>query len=168
MAKLDFSKDLKKCLRKYNITAPQKAFADLLILGWDEMDAYLIASLYNPAYTLVANVQDMKNLRSSDSFSKYYGDRVAQMNKEADNAMQNAQEMVAEQSNIDVRSKESIIDQLAATLTQLRGKDRADVLMKIADLQRMKQDENKAEEQVVHFYLPVSCPKTCCLFDNTN
>lgn len=164
MAKQDYSKDLKKALRKAGITAPQKAFADLLILGWDEMDAYLASSLYNPAYSLAANVQDMNNLRSSAPFTAYYNDRVALLNKDADQAIENAQQMAFADTNADFRSKEYIIDQLAATLTQLRGKDRADVLMKIADLQRMKNEEIKEEEKLTHFYLPIACPKTCKLF----
>lgn len=166
MAKQDLSKDLKRQLRKAGITAQQKAFADLLILGWDEMDAYVISALYNPAYSLAANVQDMTNLRSSASFTAYYNERVALLNKEADQAIENAQQMVQAESSADYRSKEYIIDQLAATLTQLRGKERADVLMKIADLQRMKNEEIKEEEKVTHFYLPIACPKTCKLFSN--
>ena len=39
----------------------------------------------------------------------------------------------------------------------MTGKDRADLLMKIADLQRMKQEENIAEDNTVHFYVPVTC-----------
>ena len=45
----------------------------------------------------------------------------------------------------------------------LRGKDRADVLMKIADLQQMKKDENTEEEETVHYYLPLQCYR-CSLF----
>lgn len=154
MAKLDYSKDLKKALRKSAITAQQKCFADLLLMGWDDMDAYLASSLYNPIYSLAANVQDMNNLRSAESFAKYYSDRVAAMQKEADEIIANAKERAEAQTSIDVRSKDSIIDELASTLTQLRGKDRADVLMKIADLQKMKNDENRDKELLVHFYLP--------------
>lgn len=164
MAKQDFSTTLKRALRKAGITAQQKAFADLLILGWDEMDAYLASTLYNPAYSLAANVQDMTNLRATQPFTAYYNDRVAQLNKDADEAMQNAQEMIENDKKIDLRSKEAIIDQLGSTLTSLRGKDRADVLMKIADLQQMKKEEVKEEEKLTHFYLPIGCPKTCHLF----
>lgn len=164
MAKQDYSKELKKSLRKYSISAQQKAFADLLILGWVEMDAYLASSLYNPAYTLAANVQDMNNLRSTEAFTKYYSDRVAQMNKAADEVMQNAQQMIEHDETIDLRSKEAIIDQLGAVLPHVRGKDRADILMKIADLQQMKKEEVKEEEKLTHFYLPVACPMTCHLF----
>lgn len=164
MAKQDYSKDLKRQLRKAGITPPQKAFADLLILGWDEMDAYIASTLYNPAYSLAANVQDMTNLRSSPPFTAYYSDRVARLNREADQAIENAQQIVAADPQADFRSKDYIIDQLAATMTQLRGKDRADVLMKIADLQRMKNEEVKEQEKLVHFFLPIACPKTCPLF----
>lgn len=164
MAKQDYSKDLKKQLRKYGVTAPQKAFADLLIMGWDDIDAYVASSLYNPAYTLAANVQDMTNLRATDSFTKYYNERVALLNKDADEAIENARQMLSESGDIDYRSKDVIIDQLGLVAADVRGKERAEILMKIADLQQMKKDEVKDVEKVVHFYLPVGCPKNCGLF----
>ena len=34
---------------------------------------------------------------------------------------------------------------------------RAAILKQIADLQRMKQDENKDEADLIHFYLPLKC-----------
>ena len=164
MAKQDYSKDLKKQLRKYSITAQQKAFADLLIMGWDDIDAYVASTLYNPAYTLAANVQDMTNLRATDSFTKYYNERVALLNKSADEAIENARQMLSESGEIDYRSKDVIIDQLGLVAADVRGKERAEILMKIADLQQMKKDEVKDVEKVVHFYLPVGCPKCCNLF----
>lgn len=164
MAKQDYTKEIKKSLRKYNLSAQQKAFADLLILGWDEMDAYLVTSIYNPAYSLSANVQDMTNLRATESFTKYYNDRVALLNKSADDAIENARQMFSENGDIDYRSKDVIIDQLGLVASDVRGKERAEILMKIADLQQMKKDEVKDVEKVVHFYIPVGCPKTCKLF----
>jgi len=61
------------------------------------------------------------------------------------------------------RDKDAVLSGLEQTLPYLRGKDLADVLMKIADLQQMKKDENTEEEETVHYYLPLQCYR-CSLF----
>ncbi len=55
------------------------------------------------------------------------------------------------------RTKDAILAALESEIPGLRGKERTEVLLKIADLQRMKQEENKEEEQRVHYYLPLKC-----------
>lgn len=58
----------------------------------------------------------------------------------------------------DLKSKEGMIDALAEQAGEAADpKQKADILMKIADLQRMKQDENTEKEKLVHYYLPLRC-----------
>ncbi len=64
---------------------------------------------------------------------------------------------------VQYRDKDAVLSGLEQTLPSLRGKDRADILMKIADLQQMKKDENTEEEETVHYYLPLQCYR-CSLF----
>lgn len=64
---------------------------------------------------------------------------------------------------VQYRDKDAVLSGLEQTLPYLRGKDRADVLMKIADLQQMKKGENTEEEETVHYYLPLQCYR-CSLF----
>lgn len=60
--------------------------------------------------------------------------------------------------------KSFIILQLSKSLQNLKGKERAAVLMQIADLQRMKADDIKEDEEKRTFYLPfVSSCKSCKL-----
>lgn len=63
------------------------------------------------------------------------------------------------------RDKDAILSELESTLPNLSGKEKADVLMKIADLQQMKkeEDETKTEDRTVHYYLPLNCLK-CGLY----
>ncbi len=55
----------------------------------------------------------------------------------------------------------SNLSALEAELPVLRGKDRLDALMKIADLQQMKREENQPEEEKIHYYLPLEICKNC-------
>ena len=65
----------------------------------------------------------------------------------------------------DPTNKDSIIKILAEQIhNSISPKEKADIAMKIADLQRMKQDENKDETELVHFYLPITC-KRCSLYE---
>lgn len=59
------------------------------------------------------------------------------------------------------RDKDSVLNALEAELPYLKGKDRLDALMKIADLQQLKKDDLKTENDLVHFYLPLPVCEGC-------
>lgn len=59
------------------------------------------------------------------------------------------------------KDKDFIIAELIRAAADLDGKEKADVLNRIADLQQMKKEELKKEDERVHFYLPLSVCKDC-------
>lgn len=59
--------------------------------------------------------------------------------------------------------KSAVIAAISAEVDSLRGKDRVDALMKIADLQQMKKEDNAEEAERVIYYLPLRC-KSCELY----
>ncbi|MDD4610324.1 MAG: hypothetical protein PHY71_09375 [Bacteroidaceae bacterium] len=59
------------------------------------------------------------------------------------------------------KDKDYIIAQLVKTQAGLSGKEKADILNRIADLQQMKKEENKIDEERVHFYLPLPLCDDC-------
>lgn len=65
-------------------------------------------------------------------------------------------------NSVDFTKKENIIQALSEEAKNLKGKERVDALIKLADLQRMKQEEIKEEKRQTMFYLPLSncgqCP----------
>ena len=64
----------------------------------------------------------------------------------------------------DYRNKDTLIEELSLQADSATSpKEKSDILMKIADLQRMKSGENKDETELVHFYLPLTC-KRCSLY----
>lgn len=162
MAEYHLPKEIRKVLGRFSITVAEKAFADLLIDGWSPADAYYAVGLYNPALKVDANVHNMELLRNRKSFVSYYDYHVSEIRIRQDSEMK---ERISG-GNVDYRSKDFIISELAKTAETLKGKDRSDVLMKIADLQQMKKDDVRDEDEMVHFYLPVNCPRTCRLFSD--
>lgn len=156
MAAYKFTTNLNRVLRKFKLSVKEKAFADLLIMGWDPMDAYTTVELYNPLHTLETNYFEQEKLRTENSsFVAYYNDRIKQLNNT------NKPKTSDPDDNLDYtnkyRDKDEIISALAKEADSVIGKERIDALNKIADLQRMKQEENKTEEERVMFYLPLTC-----------
>ena len=59
------------------------------------------------------------------------------------------------------KDKDYIIAELVKTQAGLSGKEKADILNRIADLQQMKKNEEKKEDERVHFYLPLPLCDNC-------
>ena len=72
-----------------------------------------------------------------------------------------------EQKNF--RDKDDIVAELNVLATSVTDpKHKAEILMKIADLQQMKKEETvKSEEDTIHFYLPLKCNQ-CPLYTAYN
>lgn len=71
------------------------------------------------------------------------------------------------------RSKEDVVSELNVLASKVTDpKDRAAILMKLADLQNMKDEptEPTEQEKVIHYYLPVRYPTNCkeCLLYTNN
>jgi len=72
-------------------------------------------------------------------------------------------EGVSQANNValDYTKKEDIIAALSEEAKNLHGKERVDALIKLADLQRMKQEEVKEEKRQTMFFLPMSNCGNC-------
>jgi hypothetical protein len=64
----------------------------------------------------------------------------------------------------DFTNKDVLLSELSRMVSNTHNvRERNDVLKSIADITRMKQDENKDEAKLIHFYLPLTC-KRCNLY----
>lgn len=52
---ISFSRGLSGECKRSRISFKEKAFADLIAMGWKDKDAYLISGLYNPVYSSKVN-----------------------------------------------------------------------------------------------------------------
>jgi hypothetical protein len=59
------------------------------------------------------------------------------------------------------KDKDYIIAELVKAQAGLSGKEKADILNRIADLQQMKKNEEKKEDDRVHYYLPLEVCDDC-------
>ena len=83
MALPSFSSTLTRDCKKRKISVREKAFADLLLMGWIESDAYIVSGLFNEVYSLELNMRNMKQLMNDNpNFVGYMNSRTDQLKKE--------------------------------------------------------------------------------------
>lgn len=162
---LKYSTRFKGENKRLFITAQHRAVADLMIMGWTPNDAYIAVGLYNAAFSDEYNNTQIMQITEDKRFLEYMQKKEHAIargyKKSVPASIGTDEEEKAKTSSF--RSKDEVIDALVETVGDLRGKEKADVLMKIADLQQMKKEEVIEEDNTVHFYLPISC-KICELY----
>ena len=161
--KITFSKGLGSECRKAGISIKEKAFADLLALGWKDKDAYLISGLYNPVYNLEINKKNMNILLSDDkdfmdnltSASRKIKRRQKESEKEDDILVDG----ISEEDIASELSKENQLRKLIAARKKYDGKEGCkewiDLTKMIADITQIKKDEIKRTPQCIsicHFH----------------
>lgn len=163
---------LKECKRMKLPTPMHKAFCDLILAGWDKEDAYGFSGLWNPTYSTLMNIQDMNRLLTDNKGVIGYIDAKV---KESETLKKKAKKESIEAEKqllpeIDMTSELSKDTQLKELLVAKQrhpvgSKEWLDIKKLIADISRVKQDEIKEEEDIVHFYVPIQCHQ-CNLYFN--
>lgn len=163
---------LLKVVKKHKLSNPQvKAFCDLIVAGWSREDAYIFSGLWNNTYSTIMNHQDMqKLLTENQNVAAYIDERL----KENEAAKRKA---AREEAKLQVEVTETDIADELSKETQLRelikakkmhpegSKEWLDIKKMIADITRVKQDEIKEEDDLVHFYVPIQCHQ-CKLYED--
>lgn len=103
---------------------------------------------------LKAEQQKLENLEGVQLF-------ISELKKERESKSQTDE--ISADDLAKATSKEKILSDLlkARNLTKPSSKEWIEITSKIADYARIKQDEIKAEDIIIHYYLPVNYPKTC-------
>lgn len=172
---MDFSNKTQTTARKYNIDPRGVIFCQLLAAGADRGEAFFCIyhqGAKNLTYTqanqeaanLLTNNPGMKVLISKLKLQKPVNSvATSQIKREIEEEKQQQNEKNNEKRN-KFKSKDFIIECLSLEAEQATGKEKAQILMNIADLQRMKQEETREEEEKRRFYLPyVSKCRSCKL-----
>lgn len=177
-----FSSATEQAARLYNIDPREVIFCQAIAGGADRGDAYFSIFVRGNNKGLTTHVQ--LTTAADDLLRTKPGLRVLinrlKVNKplKADKE-QRLQELTQVESNDEnegenerqqdevmkkISDKSFILAELYKSLGGLRGRERAAVLVQIADLQRMKQDDLKEDEEKRTFYLPfISSCRSCKL-----
>lgn len=176
---MKYTEDTTNTARTYNLDPRDVLFCYLVAAGADRAESYFVIydhgtnktcktleqartkandffSLNPGAAVLVQRIKNKKPLNTSDAKRQA---QTAEQENETKERQEQEQEEIKKFSN-----KSYIIAQLAKEAKNQSGKERANILMQIADLQRMKQEETKQDEEKRLFYLPfVSSCRSCKL-----
>ena len=167
-----YSKRVTELQRIYSLNPEDVFFCMLVASGATRPEAY--AAIYRPttngAGTIASKATALQNnkpgipqLIEAIQYQRA-GAATTKTGSPKEDTAQIAEGNKVDKKTLDTfRSKDGILENLIKVLPSLTGKDKAAVLMQIADLQRMKQEENKEEAQQVLYYHPISCHR-CQLY----
>lgn len=160
---MDFSSKLTKASRKLRLSVEEVAMSELMAIGWDQIDAYLVTfhkGLSKAEPELRSITDDIVN---NPSFKKHMEEvnlKVKEDNIAASKRITGEDDTFIEQS-----SKEYTLRQLvsAREAFQPGSSDWLKINQQIIDVTQMKKDEIKEEENTIHYFLPLRCYR-CALF----
>lgn len=147
---MELSARIKREAERRKVPAQTLVMADLMVIGYSINEAYNIAYSENAALPKQQNISIRDNITLAVGFNDLLDERK-RMIRGADTAeAQNAQQM----------TKDEVAAQLKAQIDLLPdgSKEKADVLMKYADLFAMKKEEKKGDdEEIIRVWMPLTC-----------
>jgi hypothetical protein len=166
-----FTKELNAIAEGYNIEPRDALFLQLVAIGADPGDAYRAVYMHGATNNL--KTAEQCRTAAKEWISQHPGAALFiqrfknklfknKNNSITDNKIEEGNNIVSEEEAKKFADKSYMIRSLLAASAGMTGKERADILFKVADLQQMKKEENKEREEVRHYYLPyVSNCRTC-------
>lgn len=156
---LTYSSELKNKIKFHGIeNASYIAMADLMLLGWTEKDAYILA--FSPEMStndlFVSN--RVKAILKMPSFTKYLN--AASLRLKGTDKKEVAKQKDGEEKDFTPITKEEVLKDLQYMLKIVphnNFKERSDLLKSIADLMRFKDDIVEGTNDARTYYLPRKC-----------
>lgn len=161
---MKFSKYVQDCINIHHLTPQAVAFAHLVALcNFSEQDAAGIAfpSCVTLSFTAVNNF--CINLHKQAPGIRELVERLKEQEckkmdeyaKEKKKEWEKKRTEICKKSNNykQYTTKEGIISELALLVAAATGKEKAEILCKIADLKQMKKENDEKICKTVHFYL---------------
>lgn len=139
---------VEEAMSKYGITLQDLCLAVLVFHGIPSGDAF---SVIYPDLSLVASQRESQYAKLIAARPQVLAFLNALIESESISGATSARQH-------DLSTKEGLLAALEEEVgNAVDVKQRADILMKIADLRRMKQDEEIGKEKLIHYYLPLRC-----------
>ena len=151
---MELSARLKKEAERHNVPAETLLMADLAAIGYTENEAYSIAYADNAQFSKKQNISIRENITANADYEALVGERRTMIAERL-----GAQTPTASVST-DQMSKDEVASQLRRQIELLPdgSKEKADVLMKYADLFSYKKEEPKNEEEdIIRVWMPLTC-----------
>lgn len=160
---MDYSRSIKTEIKKAKISIEEKIFADLMLAGWKDNDAYIAAFGYNINLSDSYIKSQMRTTINNPDFAKYMEATSKKKEKKEIN-LENSDDITLEEA-LSLATKEETLKGLIIAKSKMKAgsKEWLDATKLIADLQQMKKDIVEEEDTTVHYYLPLTCNR-CSLY----
>lgn len=150
LKRTEAKKRLIELMRKYNLTKQEVLLAHLIASKISYGDAF------ECIFKSSANDKELACKRYLTGRPQIEVLIEALETGESDKAIED--KMRPKLDGVDLRTKDGVLSALEAELGNVVDpKQRTDIIGKIADLQRMKNEEDKQTRELIHYYLPLRC-----------
>lgn len=143
-------KRLVELMRKYNLTKQEVMFASLIASHISYGEAF------ECVFRSSANNKELAAKRYITGRPQIDVLAEALETGMADKKVED--EIKTKLDGVDLRTKDGVLTALETELKNVTDpKQRTEIIGKIADLQRMKNEEDKQSRELIHYYLPLRC-----------
>lgn len=158
---MELSSQKKTEAKKHGVSTSELIMADLLSIGYGEVDAYIIAYPEDAGLSMQHQTANRKKIMAKMSFRE-----LCEKRKKV-NA--NILEFSGDASDIELIDNELTAKEILKIARQLPegSKERGEMFMKYADLTRKNDAVSEEAMDSFNFYFPVKCNQ-CPLFDEYN
>lgn len=151
---MELSARLKKEAEKRNVPAETLLMADLMAIGYTDNEAYNIAYSENEQYSKKRNISIRENITATSDYEALLEERRSRIAEKVGLPQGTAS------GSTEQMTKDEVASQLRRQIELLPdgSKEKADVLMKYADLFSYKKEEPKNEdEDIIRVWMPLTC-----------
>lgn len=158
---MELSSTKKAEAKKLGVSVNELVFADLMSIGYGEVDAYTIAYPGDEALSIQMRQANRKKIMSRVAFAELCEQR------KLTNA--NILEFSGDTSDIELIDNEMTAKEILKIAKKMPegSKERGEMFMKYADLTRKNDAATEEAMDAIQFYFPVKCNQ-CPLFDAYN
>lgn len=162
------SQKTEKQCKTLKLTAEQMVFADLVAVGWEPNDAYILAFRKGATWLKKALKEAVEKLIAAEPVANRIASTKRVLTERQKDAIKNTSKKERDGVVETAMSKEQMLYDLQNTKAGMApgSKEWIDINKLIVDVTRMKQDEVISDESTKHYFLPVRYPTGCqdCLF----
>lgn len=160
---LDHTRKFRNETAKLKLDIPHRAMAELMVAGWGAQDAFIAMGYNKPHLSDEYNKRQLEILTQDENFIKYMEQRQKSIKRGILKQYTNEEE--EEKQEVKLLTKEEVLQEALQSALSLpvNDKTRVEILMKYADLAQLKKEQTEGEEQLIHYYLPLSC-NNCSLY----
>lgn len=147
---MELSARIKRDAKRRNVAPQTLVMADLMAIGYSDNEAYNIAYSENATLAKKRNITIRDNITHAVGFKDLLTERSQEIRGTNVTPTDIAEQM----------SKDEVASQLRRQIEMLPdgSKEKADVLMKYADLFAYKKEEKKGEEEdIIRIWMPLTC-----------